>query len=170
MRAFDRPTSLRRPAGLVLILAALAACGRDGGTGPSSLSGTYTLATVNGSPPPTTAAATLQGATYNARFDAGCCSVTLSADGSYQRSVRAQVSQSGFPFAVPVIADDRGRYAKADAGSLRFISTASNVTVAGQAYASAQVDTSIATVSGKRLTFGSGPAIGLVATLVFAKP
>lgn len=57
---------------------AVAACGTDGGTPPQSIAGTYTLQTVNGSPPPATLIED-----PNGKFEILGGTYTLREDGAY---------------------------------------------------------------------------------------
>ena len=157
-----------RAATLMLALAALA-CGGDGGkgTGPSSVSGTYVVETIDGKPLPFVQTGTDEDGPFTASFAAGCCSVLLGGDGAYTRSLQTRFAQAGLDQTIRV--DDRGQYSVTGTG-VRFISATATIIVdGGVLFQAPVVDTTTATLVADRLSMTSDDGAGGTSTFVFRK-
>ena len=85
----------RRLALLGLLAVAVTACGGDdgdGGTGPGDITGTYTIQTINGAPPPYTLWTEAE-AGFQREITGG--SVTLNADGTYSDVFHFRDTEAG---------------------------------------------------------------------------
>ena len=119
---------------------ALVACGDS--FGPDSVSGTYDLTSVNGTPMPATITVVEEGVSIQLAFEVG--TLTLNANLTYLFSVRITVSGGGF--SLTETDTDSGTYVLEEQATIRFTSTDGSTATAAWAGESITVISEVETL------------------------
>jgi hypothetical protein len=134
-------------AGLAMLLVA---CGGDKATGPESVSGNYTLRTVNGGNVP---AVVFQNTTVKGEIVSS--NIALATDNSWTGTVTVRTTDLTTGEVFPEVLPIAGTYSL-NSGSIRLTDAADGLTFDG-------------TIGGGTLTVGSNLVVGTTITMVFTK-